>query len=56
MAPEPLTVVDTDADGLPDSWEIHYFGNLAESAAGDPDGDSLTNVQEYLGATDPTGG
>ncbi|MDD2240274.1 MAG: hypothetical protein PHI93_06400, partial [Kiritimatiellae bacterium] len=53
MAPEPLVVVDTDADGLPDAWEIHYFGNLDEDAAGDPDGDSLTNMQEYLGATDP---
>src|SRR5262245_20176192 len=32
--------LDSDGDGLPDSWEIANFGNLtSQRAAGDPDGD-----------------
>ncbi len=41
------TPSDTDGDGLPDSWEIEHFGNLAQTADGDPDGDLATNLQEY---------
>ncbi len=44
---------DTDGDGLPDAWEIANFGNLAQTAAGDPDGDGLTNLQEYQLSLDP---
>lgn len=42
---------DVDGDGLPDSWEISYFGNLSATPDGDPDGDGATNLQEY--ALDP---
>ena len=45
---------DTDSDGLVDSWETLYFGNLAQTAAGDPDGDGLTNLQEQTRGTNPT--
>jgi hypothetical protein len=45
---------DSDADGLSDSWEIQYFGDLSQTAADDPDGDGRTNLQEYQGGTDPT--
>lgn len=38
---------DTDADGLPDVWEMRWFGNLEEGAAGDPDHDGLSNLEEY---------
>jgi len=45
---------DADADGLPDSWEMQYFGNLNENANGDYDGDNATNYEEYVAGTDPT--
>ena len=47
---------DTDADGLPDSWERMYFGDLTQTAAGDFDGDGLTNLQEYQQGRNPTRG
>ena len=49
-----LNIVDTDGDGLPDWWETDNFGNLAQTAAGDPDGDGFTNLQEFLSGTSPT--
>ena len=45
---------DTDQDGLPDSWEIHYFGDLSFDADDDPDLDDFTNLEEYAGGSDPT--
>ncbi|MEI6971067.1 MAG: LamG-like jellyroll fold domain-containing protein [bacterium] len=43
-----LTVTDdSDNDGLPDWWEVHFFTDLDETAAGDPDSDGLSNFQEY---------
>jgi hypothetical protein len=51
-APDPN---DTDGDGLNDTCEQQYFGNLtAQNATGDPDGDGLTNGQECALGTDPT--
>lgn len=44
---------DTDADGLPDSWELQCFGNLNQTAGDDYDGDGVTNLQEYQGGTNP---
>lgn len=38
-----LAITDTDGDGLPDDWERTYFGDLAQSATGDPDTDGLIN-------------
>jgi hypothetical protein len=46
--------LDADNDGLPDWWEIAYFGSIALYGANDdPDGDGLTNLQEYLIHGDP---
>ncbi len=45
---------DTDGDGLPDDWEINYFGNLGQGPDGDYDGDGLNNMAEYQQGTDPT--
>ncbi len=41
--------VDTDEDGAPDAWETSVGLNPSSSADGslDPDGDVLTNQQEY---------
>jgi hypothetical protein len=48
--------MDSDADGLPDTWEIEFFGNLTFNATDDPDGDGETNVKEFEGQSDPTDG
>jgi len=47
--------LDTDHDGIPDSWEILYgFDPLNPLDAGlDSDGDGLTNLEEYGMGTDP---
>src|SRR3989338_7135775 len=45
---------DTDLAGLPDNWEIQYFGNItSKGASGDPDGDGLNNLAEYQHNTKP---
>lgn len=44
---------DFDGDGLRDKWEWENFGDLDETAAGDPDGDGASNLKEYEASTDP---
>jgi hypothetical protein len=46
-------VIDSDNDGLPDDWEIRFFGNLDQTGAGDPDGDGLDNATEFALGTFP---
>lgn len=45
---------DGNGNGLPDSWEMKYFGNLNQTATGDYDGDGVDNLQEFLDGTNPT--
>lgn len=46
--------LDTDGDGIPDSWEQHYFGGLyGYDATSDPDGDGVSNYKEFISLTDP---
>jgi hypothetical protein len=47
---------DTDGDLLLDGWEVKYgFNPLVENDPNDdPDGDGLSNMQEYVVGTDPT--
>ncbi|HPT16699.1 MAG TPA: amidohydrolase family protein, partial [Kiritimatiellia bacterium] len=45
---------DTDRDGLPNEWEIQYFGGFSNAAAAaNADGDWLNNYQEYVADTAP---
>ncbi len=44
---------DSDSDGLWDAWEMDFFGNLNQKATDDPDGDGLTNAQEFTAGSDP---
>jgi hypothetical protein len=51
---------DIDGDLLPDDWEARYglnAGSMAgeDGTGGDPDGDGLTNPQEYETGTNPRG-
>ena len=54
---------DVDKDGLPDSWETaNGLSTSTDDRNGDPDGDSVTNIEEYFrgsaannaDVTDPT--
>jgi len=44
---------DSDNNGLLDSWELEHFGAIGQSPTADPDGDGLTNLEEYQSASDP---
>jgi parallel beta-helix repeat protein len=45
---------DSDADGLPDWWEVWLFSDCASaSAEDDPDHDGVPNLNEYFRGTDP---
>lgn len=52
-----VTIVDaqdSDFDGLPDEWEIQYFGNVAaHGPADDPDSDGNSNARELADGTNP---
>jgi hypothetical protein len=53
LALEPATHGDSDLDGLPDDWERTVFGDLAQGAEGDVDGDGRTNFDEFIADTNP---
>lgn len=41
------TSADTDADAIPDWYELHFYGNLSQSASSDTDGDGISLLTEY---------
>lgn len=52
---------DVDGDGLPNWFEMYWFGKFPDMSTAtaakpgdDPDGDGLTNLEEYFNQTDPT--
>jgi hypothetical protein len=48
-----LLMIDGDADGLADSWELAHFGSMANFSSGDLDSYGFSNFQEFLNGTDP---
>ncbi len=48
----PLNI-DEDGDGVSDAWENDYLGGTGETAAGNKDGDAMTNEEEFWAGTDP---
>ncbi len=45
---------DTDGDLMHNSWEtVNGLDKLVDDAAGDKDGDFVSNINEYLAGTDP---
>ena len=44
---------DIDGNGLPDWWEMQYFGHLGNDPNADPDGDGYTNLEEYNNHSNP---
>ncbi|MBU0676849.1 MAG: hypothetical protein KJ626_01925 [Verrucomicrobia bacterium] len=52
--PNPLND-DMDGDGMPDWWELPYFGGVTNGDPnGDIDGDRMTEIKEWISDTDPT--
>ena len=50
-----LVPVDTDGDGLPNVWEMRYFGETTAAApSADVDADGADNYAEYIAGTVPT--
>ena len=51
----PQPIIDTDNDGMPDTWEsaAGLNPNVATDAATDKDGDGQSNLSEYLADTNP---
>ena len=45
---------DSDGDGMDDAWELLYFQNLSRNGTGDFDSDGMTDLEEFLGGTNPT--
>jgi hypothetical protein len=47
--------IDADQDGLADTWEMFWFGNLtSQSGTGDADNDGVNNAAEENAGTNPT--
>lgn len=45
---------DSDSDGLMDGWELANFGDISsQNGAGNPDGDTRTNLQEQQTGNNP---
>ncbi|HZS43593.1 MAG TPA: hypothetical protein VFC63_00705, partial [Blastocatellia bacterium] len=55
LAPIDLyTNYSTDGSGMPDWWEIQYFGHIGVNPTNDADGDGWNNLYEYQHGMNPT--
>ncbi|VGO16745.1 hypothetical protein PDESU_05337 [Pontiella desulfatans] len=49
-----LVSADADGDGLPNQWELQYFGSYTNALpSGDLDGDGADNLTEFIAGTVP---
>jgi probable HAF family extracellular repeat protein len=48
-----LRVKVFEGQSLPDDWQAANFGHTGVDPSGDPDGDDLTNFDEFVHGTDP---
>ena len=46
--------LDADGNGLPDYWEIEYFGQIGLTPDSSPDGNGQTLLYDYRNGIDPT--
>jgi hypothetical protein len=44
---------DSDGNGLPDAWELQYFGKIGVDPRDDADGDGMDNQAEFRAGTNP---
>ncbi|MBW8780721.1 MAG: sugar-binding protein [Verrucomicrobia bacterium] len=44
---------DSDGNGLPDWWELKYFGHIGNNAAANPSGDGMSNLYKYSMSLNP---
>ena len=52
--PVTLPNQDSNSNGIPDWWELRYFGSVTGcTASADSDGDGLPDIQEYWLGTNP---
>ncbi|TVP81970.1 MAG: hypothetical protein EA353_00990 [Puniceicoccaceae bacterium] len=49
----PEEIVDSNSNGLPDYWELFYFGDLSRDGEGDFDGDGILDKYEWQFRTNP---
>lgn len=49
----PGSSLDSDADGMPDAWEIANFGWFGSASGDDEDGDGVPASMEFRMGTDP---
>jgi len=46
--------LDSDGVGIPDFWQLQFFGQLGVDPGADSDGDGISNLDEFQQGTDPT--
>lgn len=48
--------MDSTGTGMPDWWQLEYFGNLNQLPTGDAVGDGLPNLEKFYEGINPTNG